>query len=64
MTQEYFCFATDNKGYWYRIPVKLKRIFDDCLEENSPVIKEFDRYRSLHPVNYMFTDVAVLKESK
>jgi hypothetical protein len=62
---EYFCFITDNDGFWYFIPVNQRDNFTSCLEdmESDPnlyivFIKNFERYRSLHPVNYMFPSLS------
>jgi hypothetical protein len=62
--EEYFCFVCDKNGLWYKIPVRVKNTFDEFSENNNPLIKEFSKYRSMHPCNYMFNDIFVLKESK
>lgn len=65
--KEYLCFVTDDSGHWYKIPVKLKNEFEEYREamENDLDWKgvDFDKYRSMHPVNYMFPVIEVLKEN-
>lgn len=73
--KEYFCFVTDNDGHWYKIPVKLKTKFEDWVEYSATYtealdrddlanVPDFDDYRCMHPVNYMFEKILVLKETK
>lgn len=70
----YFCFVTDKQGYWYRIPVKKREEFFDWSENYKKYEKElnlddladvpdFNDYRCMHPINYMFNEIKVLKES-
>ena len=67
----HLCFVTDNVGHWYKIPVSEKQNFEDWLEITSHDKHEdsvefnkcFDDYRCMHPVNYMFKEIEVLKES-
>jgi hypothetical protein len=73
---EYFCFVIDHDGHWYKIPVSEKSNFNDWVELTSQrylteeIIKRleethecFDDYRCMHPVNYMFKEIEVLKEN-
>ena len=62
-----WCFVTDSSGHWFRIPVSYKAEFERYVEimENDGIWdgSDFDRYRSMHPVNYMYANIEVLKES-
>jgi hypothetical protein len=63
-----FCFVTDNDGHWYKIPVKHKSLFEEwveCMYNDQEWEHEvdFENYRSMHPSNYMFNDVYILKEN-
>ena len=66
---KYQCFVFDyGTKYWYKIPVELRDEFESFVQRKSTsdIIWEgtnFDVYRSLNPVNYMFGDVQVLKVS-
>lgn len=72
---DYFCFVSDADGVWYRVPVKLREDFYDWTESKSnyvaeedleaePYFPDFSKYRSLHPCNYMFKTIEVLKETE
>ena len=62
-----WCFTTDSSGHWFKIPVVYKSIFEDYVDamENDKDWKgeNFEKYRCMHPVNYMFKEISVLKES-
>jgi hypothetical protein len=64
----YWCFVTDNTGHWYKIPVSKKYDFEEYIHamENDLIWDndDFEKYRCMHPVNYMFKDIEVLKENK
>ena len=65
----YYCFITDHDGHWYKIPVDKRNLFDDYLDAmaNDDIDyngETFTKYRCMHPCNYMFKNVEVLKESK
>jgi len=73
--KENLCFVSDIDGLWYKLPVKLKDDFYDWVDSRMNYVSEEDleachqenpfvKYRCLHPVNYMFKDVSVLKENK
>ena len=55
------CFVVDHEGAWYKLPVALRDEFYDYLDGISN--EDFMKYRCLHPCNYMFSDLQVLKES-
>lgn len=66
--KDYWCFVTDNDGHWYRIPVNTKFQFEKWVEVIETIDftyddQDFSKYRSMHPINYMFKDVEVLKEN-
>jgi hypothetical protein len=71
---EYMMFVQDSYGIWYRIPVSKKEKFEEWLEidkKPSCQIEEgdydgpnFSDYKCMHPCNYMFKSIEVLKESK
>lgn len=71
---EYVMFIQDDEGHWYKIPVSLKEKFQEWIEySNKPSCQyedgdyngpEFDDYRSMHPCNFMFKEIDVLKETK
>lgn len=74
MSEEYFCFLSDTDGLWYRVPVKMRDEFYDWIDskllyvaeedlESEPYFTDFSKYRCLHPCNYMFKSVEVLKET-
>jgi len=62
-----FRFITDGAGHWYIIEVSQRQEFEDYCEamENDSEWHgiDFNKYRSMHPVNYMFSTREVLKES-
>jgi hypothetical protein len=70
--KEPHCFMFDDQGLCYIIPVNLRNMFDDMqeaaydngIDEEAEVElhKEFGKYRALHPVNYMFTEIETLSE--
>jgi hypothetical protein len=69
MPNEYTMLIQDYDGHWYRIPVSQKENFEEwnefCNNELSDYTgPQFDSYRSLHPCNYMFKEIHVLKEAK
>lgn len=74
MTNNYLMFVQDDEGHWYKIPTNLKEQFEEWLEFfNKPSCQfeegdyngpDFDKYRSMHPCNYMFKEIHVLKETK
>lgn len=61
------CFIQDFDGFWYKIPVSLRDEFSKWLEDfqeyRDRLHTDFDKYRCLHPCNYMFDSVEVLKEA-
>jgi hypothetical protein len=64
----HFMFIQDeNDGHWYKIPVSLKESFYDWQEsmytESEWLGCDFDKYRCMHPCNYMFKEIEVLKEN-
>ena len=67
MTNTQYCFVHNfNTHSWYLIPVELRNEFDDFIERASitDIIwsgTDFEVYKSLNPVNYMFSDVKTLK---
>jgi hypothetical protein len=52
-------FNQDSKGNWYRLPVALRSEFMDCIGTGD--FTKYDKYRCLHPCNYMFDKAEVLK---
>ena len=63
-----FCFVTDQSGHWFIIKVYQKQEFEDYCEAMENDVDwegtDFDKYRSLHPVNYMFSSRETLKETE
>jgi hypothetical protein len=63
-SETYYCFVADSGSIWYRIPVIMRNQFYNLLDDNEKELKTmFFSYRCLHPINYMFPVVEVLKES-
>ena len=71
----YSMFIQDEEGQWYKIPVSQKENFEKWIELNSKPscqvededfagLPDFYFSRCMHPCNYMFKDIQVLKESK
>ena len=62
-----YCFVTDHSGHWFKINVSQREDFYDYIEtmENDAVWEgeDYDQYRCMHPVNYMFNEILVLKET-
>jgi hypothetical protein len=62
-----YCFVTDSSGHWFKIDVSQKQDFEDYVEsmENDACWEgeDYSQYRCMHPVNYMFPILEVLKES-
>ena len=71
---EKLCFVTDNDGHWYKIPVSKREDFHEWVEYIESYIDpedsqdfdfdKYDSYRCMHPTNYMFNDIEVLKENE
>ena len=63
-----FCFVHDGDGHWYIIEVSQRQEFEDYREamENDGEWHgvDFNKYRSMHPVNYMFSSRETLKETE
>ena len=59
----------DSRGLWYKIPLdkrsQIEQYFQNIIEknDNNYYDSSFDQYICLHPCNYMFKNVEVLKES-
>lgn len=71
----YSMFIQDEEGHWYKIHVSQKENFEKWTElcnkpscqvedEDYEGLPDFDSHRCMHPCNYMFKDIQVLKESK
>ena len=62
----FWCFVHDSSGHWFKIPVSKKSDFDDYVYAAENDLnwegEDYEKYRSMHPVNYMFQTVDVLKE--
>ncbi len=62
-----YCFIEDFDGLWYKIPVSLRGEFcqwlEDIQEYRERLHENFDKYRCMHPCNYMFKSVKVLRET-
>lgn len=63
----YWCFITDAEGHWYKIPVNKKYEFEKWVQAVESIsdlydYEDFDKYRCMHPVNYMFKEPTTLKE--
>jgi len=63
----YYCFTTNRVGRWYKIPVNKRNLFDnyvDAMENDDKQYdgENFEKYRCMHPCNYMFKNIEVLKE--
>jgi hypothetical protein len=67
MEGDMYCFVTDQSGHWFKIRVSQKQEFEDYVEAMENDIDwegdDYNQYRCMHPVNYMFPIVDVLKES-
>lgn len=69
---ENYMFIQDSDGIWYKIPVSQRNKFEEWIEiSNKPSCQfeegdyngpNFDDYRCMHPCNYMFKEINVLKE--
>lgn len=67
-------FIQDDEGHWFKIKVSQKEKFYEWIEfcnKPSCQVKEedydgpdFDKLRCMHPCNYMFKEIFVLKETK
>lgn len=72
--REYVMFIQDDEGHWYKIPASQKEKFEEWIEFcNKPSCQieegdwdgpDFDSLRYMHPCNYMFKEIYVLKELK
>lgn len=70
---KYQMFIQDNDGHWYKIFVSDRDKFDEwvelcekpsCqIEEDDYTGPDFDKFRCMHPCNYMSSDIRVLKEN-
>lgn len=68
MKDNYYCFISDCDRHWYKIPVDKLYAFNEYLaainnKEIEYCEENFEKYRCMHPCNYMFKNVEVLKES-
>ena len=69
----YKMFIQDNAGQWYKILVSDRNKFDEWIEfydklscqfdEGDYDGPNFDKFRCMHPCNYMASDIQVLKEN-
>lgn len=66
-----FCFyqsPTGSNGSWYKIPVELRQQIENDFEmvllKNHYHLSSinWDEYKCMHPCNYMFKEIEVLKE--
>lgn len=56
-----YCYVTDENHHWYFIPVRNRIHFYDSYPEE--IVKYYNKYKCIHPVNYMFDKKEVLKEN-
>lgn len=63
------CFQQGFNGRWYIIPLDVLDEFDEDMlyyleTKDEESIKKYEKYFSLHPMNYMFEKIQIRKGKK